>query len=829
MAHRTLLAIGCLASLTAFAQAEAVATVDLSRGVTLPPTSAALVSEATAPAINPGGLTYVGAPQLFYLHERNVARDQVLDGVFVGDTLFGSLGLGASLEWIRSAGGIDYRRTTYALSAGSSTLSLGAGFHLYSSNESSDLDGLTSFDLGLTVRPVRALSLALVARNLDQPSRGAVTLARQLDVGIGIRPFGERLSIGLDYLFDTDGGVDEGRFGYALVGRILPGLSISAGASHGLRPADPFQLQLGVTLDTSNLGLTYAAGGASAGMSHVLALRASSQRYPSLTSGGGSIALFDLDDLLVESTSPALSLLGVRQADPYLRLTRLLDGAIRDPNLRGVVLKLSPLEGGLGKAEELRQAVLRLRAAGKRVIAVLFNANDAEYLIASAADRIYAVPQAILFVDGLSASATFFGEAMDELGIRWDVARVGAYKNAPDALTRREMSPEQREAINAYLDTDVEALEAAIAQGRSLRREQVRAAIAEGLKTPQRAKELGLVDEVISPTDLDKRLDELVPGARFDPGYSPRAVREDRWGRRRRVAIVPVIGNIAGGKSREDPLGLAEIAGAETVIRALEAAADDPTVKAIVVRVDSPGGDGLASDLIYRAVIEAKKKKPVVASMGDVAASGGYYAAMAADEIFAEPTTITGSIGVFLLKPAVQPLAERLGVRQETIQRYDFSELLSLYHPWSPAERAVAQKWIDAFYADFVSEVAASRKLSREQVDAVARGRVWSGKDALARKLVDTMGGLLDAVDAARRRAGIPAEEDVELVLMGEAHGLFASGAGEPGVAQVFAGTKSTPALPPALARLARELGLDRTLLLEPGVKAMMEHSLTVR
>jgi protease-4 len=405
------------------------------------------------------------------------------------------------------------------------------------------------------------------------------------------------------------------------------------------------------------------------------------------------------------------------------------------------------------------------------------------------------------------------------------------------------MSPEQREAIEAYLATDVKVFKAALQQGRKLSTEQVDAIWQEALIPAQRAKQLGLVDEIIDPQKVDEHLDKVLPDMTYDERYNPRGLRNARWGTRKRIAIIPVLGNISGGKSREGPLGSGVIAGAETVVKALDQAKRDPRVAAIVIRVDSSGGDGLASDLMYRAVLDAKESKPVVASMGDVAASGGYYAAMGANEIFASPTTITGSIGVFILKPALQGLAEKLGARQEVLKTAPFADLMDEYTPWTPEAQALAQRWVDAFYDDFITEVGKSRRLGKAQVDAVARGRVWSGEDAKARGLVDRLGGIADAIAAAKQRAGVEGEE-LELVVYGEAHGLFASPGGEEGVEGGVEGMVRAldgsgalrgllPAdvrdsLPPGLRELAAQLGVHAELLRAPGVKAVMPFTLVV-
>jgi protease-4 len=358
--------------------------------------------------------------------------------------------------------------------------------------------------------------------------------------------------------------------------------------------------------------------------------------------------------------------------------------------------------------------------------------------------------------------------------------------------------------------------------------ERVREAWALGLLSAAKAQALGLVDGVLRQEELEGKLQALMPGAHYAPEYAPRDTREARWNANRRIAVVPVLGSISGGKSRDTPLGGGSVAGAETVMRALEQAQNDPSVVAIVVRVDSPGGEVLASEQMYRAVLEAKKHKPVIASMGDVAASGGYYASMGAHEIYASPTTITGSIGVFYLKPALRGLGERLGVSQETLTRGPRADLLDMWRAWTPEEQKLVQGWVDEAYDDFITQVAQSRGLDKARVDAVARGRVWAGQDARERGLVDTLGGLMEAVAAARRRAGVPASEDLDLVVLGEARGLLAALGGEPGVLTDLL-PQTPPALSPALQGLVRETGLEEPGVLEPGLKALLPFSLSVR
>lgn len=830
---RLVVALTALAASSAFAQTATLQYEGVDRGTNLPPTSAAINDEATALSVNPAGLAGISGADLFYLHERAVNRGQVADALYLGLGL-GGLSLAFSQDWMRSSNAANYRRTGFGLSLGSSSVfSLGIGFHWLSS-DSPFIDGMSSIDLGMLLRPCRGFSFGFSTLNVDQPTRAGVTLPRHYDLAVAVRPLDERYTLAADYIFGDS--VTVGRMQYTVQAEMLRGLRVLAGVSHGINDGQPLTFQLGIIVDSEYLGLGYALGGTSAGLDHIIQVRASTQKYRNLDFSAGKVALVDLDDRL-SGQSFVSSLLGFGSEDPYLELMRFFDKASRDPELKAVVLKVNGIPHvGLGRVEELRQAVFRLRAHGKKVIAVVLTAEDPAYLLAIAADKVYALPESTLLINGLLANTTFLGGTMDKFAVHWDVARVGAYKNAPDLLTRSTMAPEQREATNAYLSTDVEVYEKAVEQARHLTPEQFRAALAEGFIPPRRAVQLGLVDQVMIPSELDQKIEAIAPGVSYDATYSPSSGRQDRWGIRKRIAIVPVLGSITGGKSRQDPFGGEAIAGAETVVKAIQRAEDDPLVEAIVIRVDSGGGDGLSSDLIYRAVVEAKRKKPVVASMGDVAASGGYLSAMGADRIFAEPTTITGSIGVFVLKPALQGLAGKVGITRDTISKAPLAEIMSEWRPWTPEEQSAAQKWVDAFYDDFISEVAKSRGLKKEQVDAVARGRVWSGVDAKARGLVDELGGLEAAIAEAKKRAHRNPDEDMNVVVYGEPHGLLARPGGEPGIADQLAAKAvdallPSPALPQGIADLGIELGLSPWMFGPggPRVVAAMEYQLTVR
>ena len=793
---------------------------------TLPPTNAALADEVTAPEVNPAGLQFVGGPMLIYQHERNLNIDSIVDGLYFGSTFFDWFGLGVGLDWVRGpfTGGerSGYRKTSYTLSVGGQWLALGSSFNVYTPNLGTE-PGPNTWDIGASSRPSRWLSLGVALKDIGDEAH-----TRTWELAFGVRPWGDWLTLGANWQFPGFNSADKSRIGGVIQAEVVRGVVVGTSVTKSWREAgDPWFWQVSLTLNAAHVGAGYALGGGPNGSDHVISARLSASRYRGVELGQ-RVGLIDLDNALAGGGS-ALGLLGLREEDPYLRLLRRMERAAEDRTLAGVVVKIERLPIGLAEAEELRSELVRLRKAGKRVAAMLMSGGDKEYLIATGADRIWVAPQAFLDVNGLSANVIFLGDTMQKLSIKWDVARVGPYKDAPDQLTRASKSREQRESLAAFLDTEVSRYEGLVTESRGLSSDRFRKVLEEGLLVPRLAIREKLADDVVDPVQLDRAARALVPNGRWVGTYWP-PQPERRWGEPRRIAIGPVIGSITSGRSRSDPFGFALSAGSETVERALRDAESDPRVAAIVLRVDSGGGEGLASDVMYRAVLRARARKPVVATMGGAAASGGYYAAMGANWVFAQPTTLTGSIGVFVLKPGLEGLGKKLGINVETIKRSPLSEILGFYKPWTPAEQAAAQRWVDAFYDDFVQEVARSRNMEAAQVDKVARGRIWSGEDALARGLVDALGGLPEAVAEARRRAGVPEQEDLTLVTYGGPVGLLAALGSENGVLtqRGIPGERTAPE-PDALQRLAKEVGLPSLFLLEPGLKAALPFELQLR
>lgn len=490
------------------------------------------------------------------------------------------------------------------------------------------------------------------------------------------------------------------------------------------------------------------------------------------TGGGGveadSWVLLDLEGSYAEEVAdaPLARLLG-EPAISFLDLLLLIRDAGEDPRVAGLVVRIRPLSMGWGKAQEIRAALAKFRTSGKPLHAYLeleLSGGSMEYFVASVADRVHVPPGAAAPVTGLLAQFIFLGGVWEKLDVDMQVLKIREYKTAGDMLSEKTMTPYHREMADALLDSMYGQLVDAVAQDRKLEPAAVRAAIDAGPATPAELQAARLIDDAQFLDDLRAALvgadgewlsaEDYAAARRPLPG-APAA--------RQRVAVIYGVGTVATGESEHTPGGGDGSMGADTLVDAFREAAADEQVAAIVFRIDSPGGSALAADLIWQAARAARERKPVVVSMSDVAASGGYYVAAPATRIVADPGTITGSIGVVLAKPNVRGLLAKLGINTVELQRGELASMLSLNESFSPTALARMNATMDYVYDLFLERVASGRALEKAQVDAVGRGRVWTGAQAQAVGLVDELGGFLTAINAAKKAAGIPIDERVAL------------------------------------------------------------------
>ena len=450
-----------------------------------------------------------------------------------------------------------------------------------------------------------------------------------------------------------------------------------------------------------------------------------------------------------------------------------LHKARRDPRITTVLLLPSTLELPFwAKVQELRDAILDFRKSGKPVVAFLEYGGDREYYLASAADRVFLLPTSPLDLTGVASYEVFLRGALDKIGAYPDFLQIGAYKTAANQLTQKGFTPAHREMTESLNSDLYGQLVRGIADARGKSVEEVRALIDDGPFAPEAARRVGLVDDLAYLDQLDDRVAALKPSSGDLPriegsDYQRVSPRDVGIRPQSRIAVLYASGVIASGKSTSDTVNGA-IVGSDTIVEQIRRIRDDDSNRAIVLRVDSPGGSAVASDVIWRELMitrDARPSRPIVASMSDLAASGGYYISMPAHVIVAQPATLTGSIGIFGGKIAIGGTLDKLGVTTETVRSGTNADMNSPFAPFTPAQRAKVMGYMDSFYDTFVEKAAASRRTTPARIDAVAQGRVWTGQQARQHGLVDVLGGLDTAIAIAKERAGIPADEDVELVV----------------------------------------------------------------
>jgi protease-4 len=441
-----------------------------------------------------------------------------------------------------------------------------------------------------------------------------------------------------------------------------------------------------------------------------------------------------------------------------------IEKATTDKNIKGIYLNISSLSTGYASIEEIRNALVEFKKSGKFIIAYSEVYTQGAYYLASVADKLYLNPEGMIYFRGLSSEIPFFKKALDKLEIEVQVIKVGTYKSAVEPFVLEKMSEPNRTQVKSFLGSMYDHLLGKVAESRKLPKDSVYAIsyqaklrnatdalhykMVDGLRYKDE-----IIDELKSLTSIAK--DKDVKSISLEK-YAPTDEEKESHAKNR-IALVYATGDIISGEGSDQTIG------SERISRALREARTDDKVKAIVLRINSPGGSSLASDVIWREVMLTKKAKPVIVSMGDVAASGGYYIACAADSIFAQPTTITGSIGVFGLIPNMQRFFNnKLGITFDGVQTGLFSNTGSIIRPLTEAEKMIIQNEVNHIYNSFTSKVAEGRKKSQSYIDGIAQGRVWSGKDALTNGLVDRLGNIHDAISSAAKKAGLDTYQIVD-------------------------------------------------------------------
>ncbi len=720
-----------------------------------PGRSLASSDDTTAIAGNPANLAYLPAPEFRWsLAWTGSASPQPNRGMAFGVGLpIGPFATGLRLDWLSPPDGapapfdVNYHWLRWGIAAGNPLASfgttLGWGF-----SKSPLLDGYLSLTSGITSRLLPWLSASFVVRDWNEPvSAAGLSIERSFQWGVALRPSGTRaIEAGADLALYQQSATTSahGMLSVDLprVGRLRGDVTVYPGGDrHVLAMAG---VDVNIDRFQASAGGIFGDAVGKSGTGFYLGAAIRGYREP------GVPLPLKVVRLRINETP------GVRGNTRLLkRLWRLAE----DPEVAGVVLQLRAEPAStLAHAEEVADAIRGLRAHGKKVLCHLEDAGGKALFVCSQADRIAMNPAGGLRFSGLSSSYMYFGGTLKKLGVQADFVRIGDHKGAAEQYTLPAGTAVGDADHQELVDRFEEVYLHDVGGGRRIPAQDLKARIAKGPFLAEEARQAGLIDTLAYADEIDRVADEMLGSHAHvvDDDTPPRPA--ESWGEIPKVAVVYLNGDMVDGESQFIPFIGIKLAGSATIVRALRRAREDASVKSVVFRIETGGGSSLAADVILREAILTAKVKPLIVSMGSAAASGGYYASVGAREIFANRTTVTGSIGIFYGKVDVSGLLDKLGVHVEQFRSGPRADAESFYRPFTDAEHVELGVKVKQFYDTFIARVAEGRKMKPEAVDAVARGKVWTGAQALPLGLVDRIGGLREALEEARRLGNLPAD-----------------------------------------------------------------------
>jgi protease-4 len=799
--------------------------------------SVAGTDDSTALVLNPANLAFLPGPELrwegIYLRSGLIAPWQG-HAFTLGVPLPFSLATGLRVDLVNPPSAAfgslsaSYQWLTWGLAYQASE-SLALGFSLQRAYSAGPVaSSLGSYTFGLSTRPLPAVGFSFVAQHINGPLGGdsarrlgslgapGVSLGPSVTPALALRPLGTRaVELGLEarYLLEPQIwepratlGVDVPFVGrlrgeFALVDPETTPLAFRASASLSVYfngTAGSSDLELG--------GVTGTALGQSGSYNFFNGFAVRGFREPTGLGPERTAVRFRMES--TPSNREHVALLS--------KLWRLSE----EDDVAAVVFEVrsSPADS-LAHVQELRDAVRLLRARGKRVLCHLEDAGGAALYFCAAADRVLMNPEGLLHFAGLRTRHFYIAKLLEKIGVKADFVRIGAHKSAPEQFMREGASDVAREDTIDLLQQNERWFVGDIAHDRDMSVETLRARFAHGPFFAEEAKQAGLADGFAFDDDLEKAAGALT-GEHLKLIDADRApVAPEAFGKQRSLALVYIDGDIIDGRSRTIPFLGTELVGSYTIAETMKQVRENPLVGAIVLRVESPGGSSMASDVMWREIALTARVKPVVVSMGEIAASGGYYVAAPGTRIFANPLTITGSIGVFYGKADVSGLLGKLGVNVEVYKTSPRADADSLFRPFTDEERTEFQRKLGQFYDVFVARVSEGRKLTREAVDRVGQGRVWTGEQAKANGLVDELGGLRQAIAEARHLGNVA--EDAPVVELPKIQtSIIGQLLGIPGIRA----SELVSVLPPAVTELAHAMA---PFLVHPADKPLSRIEIT--
>ncbi len=724
-----------------------------SDGVPSPGRTVASADDSTAVAVNPALLPFVPDAEVrwSWLWTEGDGRSPSRGHAFGAALPLWFLGTGLRLDALDPPAGAGepfaspffWFRWGVGASLGEK-LSVGATL-AWSFAREAPLDGLVSLTGGLAYRPSPYVSFGLVARDFNQASVSAVE--RSYDASVAVRPcVGHRrfeLSLFASYFERSDAWSPGAALGMDIprIGRLRGDVRLS---NLDGSPEVSSMLGVEVNLDQfeANAGAVLGSGLAGQGAGFF---------------AGAALHRYKQPGVVFPSRFVKIRINETPGTRGHVRLLRKLWRLAKDPEIEGValVLKAEPASS-LAHAEELGDALRLLRSKGKKTFCHLEDAGGRSLYVCSQTDRIAMNPAGGLRYSGLSARYFYLGGLLEKLGVKADFVRIGAHKSASEQLTLKKPTDVAHEDHQDLLRQFESVFLNDIGGGRKIPLEDLRARLAKGPFVASEANAAGLVDVLAYDDEVGRVAEEVMGRPTRVVDDAPSAQVPSFFGDAPKIALVYLAGDMVDGESQNVPLVGIKLAGSATIVRALRRAREDASIKAVVFRIETGGGSSLAADVILREAQLTAKAKPLIVSMGSAAASGGYYASMAGAPIFAARSTVTGSIGIFYGKADVAGLLRNIGAGVDTLRTAPRADAESMYRPFTDDERTELGKKVKQFYDTFVGRVTEGRKMTAAEVDAVARGRVWTGAQAHERKLVDKLGGLREAILEARKLSGAP-------------------------------------------------------------------------
>lgn len=766
---------------TAGAQVDRRYAEEPTSGLALPAAPLAGEFDGRVVATNPGGLPFVNGSELalvLNIEDPDVATSSGQGvGAYVamagGGGFLPRFGVGLGFEWLRPSRsnlapdpGEPFRFTLGLGNALGKRAAFGMSWHHFF--DDGRVGGLDTFDVGVSGRYGNRLAVGAVVRDLSTGNVQGTPVQRRYEVELLVRPLqtdrlelavGGRLGerrLDVDAWSRLSGRLGRGVFAHAAIETREVHAILDSPTGRSEDRGRDVRATLGFELSFGSYGVTTLGTGLrdDTGKNHALGsqlvFRMSAQGPRSVVPRSEHIERIELSGSI-----------GLRETTA---LVARLRAVARDKSVKALVLTFDGVGGGWATLQELRNEVLGVKRAGKRVFAYMVSGTGRDYLIASAADRIYIDPAGGLRLVGMAGTTIYFKGAFDQIGVLPQFEKIAEYKSAPEQFTELGPTPTAAKMTNELYDALWDQWLTQVADGRRISKDELRTLIDNGpytagdLAAPGSARKL--VDAVAAPDKVSELVTKELGGVY--PVAEPRASRPERW-QHPGIAIIYVDGDITDGASRSIPILGQKLAGGETLVAAIGAARADPRVGAIVIRIDSPGGSAVASELVSREVFATRGVKPIVCSMSDLAASGGYFIAAGCERIFAEPMTITGSIGIFYGKFDVSGLVRKLGVITDTHTRGKRADIESMFRPYTDEERVALLEKLRYLYGRFVGAVAEGRGMKKASVDDVGRGHVWTGTQAKPIQLVDEFGGLSEALDYAKAKLGLGPDVRVQL------------------------------------------------------------------